>query len=619
LRKTWVVCLSLLTLILFVPASSVAQSNSQTDSIGTPRFTTDSSVTTAHADQTTTHLTHIGTSSIGLGGKAAKTLGKYRATLEVDSNFNKNANGTAPARVPSDHVPRPGGNAVTSSNPGFSGFRGITNLDQASAGTGAYAGTQFDLEPPDQALAVGNGEVVEAVNSAIAVYDPLGNLLSGPTPMNQFFGLAPEVSTATPPVFGPFVSDPKAYFDTDTQRWFVTEVILDVDPSTGNLTGTTAVLIAASSSPDATGTYNVFRLDTTDVTGTPDHAGCPCFGDQPLIGADANGFYISTNEFPLFQAGFNGAQVYAMSKTALAAGTMPTVVHFSGLSFLPGLPFFSVQPATAPPGGTEESAQGGTEYFLSSLDFASTLTNQIAVWALTNTSSLTAATPNVQLAVDVIDSEVYGQPPLAQQMAGPTPLLDLLNSGFFGKLRLEHLGLIASNDDRMNQVVFANGNLWSGVNTVVKTPNGPTRSGIAYFIVTPSLSSGSLSAAIANQGYVSVNQNSVVFPSIGVNTSGKGVMTFTLVGGNYFPSAAYTPIDAVNGAGAVHIAGPGSGPQDGFTEYPAFGAPVSPRWGDYSAAVADADGSIWLAVEYIPNAPRDIFADWGSIVMHVTP
>jgi hypothetical protein len=162
LRKTWMVYLSLLTLILLVPASSVAQSSSQT------------------------HLTHIGTSSIGLGGKAAKTLGKYRAALEVDSYFNKNANGTAPARVPSDHVPMSGGNAVTSSNPGFSGFSGITSLDQAAAGTGAYAGTQFDLEPPDQALAVGNGEVVEAVNNAIAVYDPSGNLLSGPTPMNQF-------------------------------------------------------------------------------------------------------------------------------------------------------------------------------------------------------------------------------------------------------------------------------------------------------------------------------------------------------------------------------------------------------------------------------------------------
>src|SRR5260370_26519993 len=122
---------------------------------------------------------------------------------------------------------------------------------------------------------------------------------------------------------------------------------------------------------------------------------------------------------------------------------------------------------------------------------------------------------------------------------------------------------------------------------------------------------------MANEGYVYVNQNSVVFPSIGVNTSGKGVMTFTLVGGNYFPSGAYTPIDAVNGAGAVHVAGPGAGPQEGFTEYPAFVAPVPPRWGGYSAAVADADGSLWLAAEYIPNAPRDLFANRRAFVMHV--
>src|SRR5260370_7709754 len=95
LRKPRMVCLSLLTLILFIPASSVAQSSS------------------------TTHLTHIGTSSIGLGGKAAKTLGKYRPTLEVDSNFNKNANEPAPSPLPSDHLPTPPAHAPTRTNPGF--------------------------------------------------------------------------------------------------------------------------------------------------------------------------------------------------------------------------------------------------------------------------------------------------------------------------------------------------------------------------------------------------------------------------------------------------------------------------------------------------------------------
>ena len=34
-------------------------------------------------------------------------------------------------------------------------------------------------------------------------------------------------------------------------------------------------------------------------------------------------------------------------------------------------------------------------------------------------------------------------------------------------------------------------------------------------------------------------------------------MTFSLSGHHYFPSAAYTTIDAVNGAGPIHLAAAG--------------------------------------------------------------
>src|SRR5207302_2493413 len=121
--------------------------------------------------------------------------------------------------------------------------------------------------------------------------------------------------------FGPFLSDPKLYFDSATGRFFLSVVEIDVDSSTGNLLPHSAVLLAVSASGNPIGVWNMFSIDTTDNTGTPEHANCPCFGDQPLIGADADGFYISTNEFP-FVHGFNGAQVYAMSKAALVAGRL---------------------------------------------------------------------------------------------------------------------------------------------------------------------------------------------------------------------------------------------------------------------------------------------------------
>lgn len=244
-------------------------------------------------------------------------------------------------------------------------------------------------------------------------------------------------------------------------------------------------MIAVSQTADPTGVWNIYRIDTTNdgTNSKPAHANCPCLGDQPLIGADANGFYISTNEFPFFTAGFNGAQVYAMDKHALAAGTAPPVASFNtgAIAAPDGGIWYSLQPATIPPGGTFESGAGGTEYFLSALDFSGTLDNRIAIWAVTNSASLRTTTPNVSLSLAVIDSQVYGQGPAAEQADGPRPL---------GASLKEKLEFLDGNDDRMQQVMFANGKVWSALTTVVKTPNRPAANGIAYFVVSPAVTSG---------------------------------------------------------------------------------------------------------------------------------
>ena len=91
-------------------------------------------------------------------------------------------------------------------------------------------------------------------------------------------------------------------------------------------------------------------------------------------------------------------------------------------------------------------------------------------------------------------------------------------------------------------------------------------------------------------------------------------MAFTLVGNDYYPSAAYADIRlfgprgrrSVNAdVGAIRIASLGFGPEDGLTEYQAFNTdadgnplPIRPRWGDYGAAVSDGR-TLWIASEYI--------------------
>jgi len=566
--------------------------------------------TTTITDSTTTD------SSIGSGTTLENSPAPDLAQLAPN-------NGLGSSKVPSAHVPTPSGNSLAKSNPGFFGFNGLTHRDQRLAGTGSYVNTQFSLEPPDQGLCASSNFLVETVNTALAVYSSAGARLKGPTAINQFFGLKPEVIRASPPVFGDFASDPRCYHDPTTDAWYFTVLQIDTNPSTGAFGPRSHLELAVSTTGDPAGVWNLFELDVTDdgAGGTPSHAGCPCFGDQPLIGADANGFYVSTNEFSISllngQGGtYVGAQLYAMSKTILAAGALPTVVQINAagtLSSFGGIDF-SVQPSTTPPGGSYAT---NTEFLLSTPDILNLLTNRLALWALTGTSSLNSATPNLTLTVTIVGSEVYGVPPNSEQKDGFRPLGTVVIPALGGNPG--KLELLQTNDHRMQQLVYADGKLWSAVTTAVAFKNSPIQAGIAFFILSPSLAGGTLTGSMVKQGYVAVVGESVFFPSIGVNSAGKGVMTFTLAGPDFFPSAAYTTIDAVNGAGAIHTAAPGALPEDGFTGYLFFGASNrAARWGDYSAAVAAPNGSIWLAVEYIPNLQRTQNANWGTFISNVT-
>lgn len=579
--------------------------------------------------QTTSQVRFSGTTSMIQGGLSNSAAGGefIKEGPEVDSKFTKPqiTGDMSPARISAAHVPSPAGSSFASG--AFFGFPGMTHKDQHDAPTGVEHGGNFQLEPPDQGLAVGSGYVVEAVNNAVAVYDTSGHLLATEA-TSALFGIGANYITDASGneivSYGPDPTDPRVYYDADTGRFFVTELVFATDPETGDDSGTTALYIAVSQSSDPTGSWNVFNLDVTN-DGDAAYGSCPCFGDQPLIGADNYGFYINTNAFSLETFTFRGAQLYAISKQALVSGTPPGVsaVRFHNLIQAEG-PAYSMQPATVPPGGAFETANGGTEYFVSALDFYGTVDNRVTVWALTNTSTLGDATPDLHLTNKVINTQTYGQPPNAQQQDGPTPLLYALWNAY--RTYRNHLELVASNDDRMQQVVFADGKLWTALDTSVQMRGtGPVRAGIAYFILSPSLSGSAtepvVNATVAKQGYVAINspsQNSVLYPSIGVNSNGQGVMCFSVVGQDYYPSAAYVPIDATNGAGSIVIAGPGTKPDDGFSGYAPYGYRVG-RWGDYSAAVADETGSIWIANEYVSDAARTTYANWATFITQVNP
>lgn len=483
------------------------------------------------------------------------------------------------------------------------GFDGL-NLRQQRLANG---GKQFTVEPPDQALCVGNGYVLESVNDVLRIFDATGTPLTGVIDLNTFYNYAPAIVRGSPSKFGPSITDPVCLFDQDTQRWFHVVLTLDRKGTSSALSGGNHLDIAVSTTASPLDPWTIYRLPVQNngTAGTPDHQcdGGFCLGDYPHIGADANAIYLSTNEFALFGSGFYGAQIYTLSKKALvaAAASVPAVLINTGdpaIAF-PGFTVWPAQSVNAKSGGS-----GDTEFLLSSLAVFSpdNTSNQILLWSISNTASIDAAVPNLQLKVTPITTDMYSVPPMASQKTGNTPLRDCI-ANTFGDNCNAFLGVAAtsnpvspidSSDSRMQQVFYANGKLWGALGTGVQVAGDTApRAGIAYYVINPH------AGKLVMQGTVAVAGNNALYPSIAVTNSGRGVLGFTLAGNDHFPSAAYTSLDAKIGAGAVHVAAVGKGPQDGFTGYLPFSN--RPRWGDYGAAATDGT-SIWFASEYIAQS-----------------
>jgi len=477
------------------------------------------------------------------------------------------------------------------------GFEGLTHYDQRMAN----GENQFSVEPPNASIATGGGYVLQGVNNAVQVYTTAGvPLLPRVLTSNELFGLGPAIDRVTG-VYGVYPTDMRVFYDHSLSRWFVLQRAQENDAA-GNWLPKSRLFLAVSQTADPTRTYNIYEMNTTELG----HPGCPCLLDFPQVGADQYGFYISGNQYSTATETFQDAAILAISKSSLLTQSVAPVAFRFVIPSSQGHEF-SIQPATTPPGSSYFLANGGLEFFLSNnANYA--FDDKFSVWAMYNTASLGTGNPNLFLTRLAVPGVSYTYPNTATQRPGPNP---------YGSSLFPPRGVpfIEGGDPRLMSLTYAGGRLYTAFSTRVTDSQGGIQVGVGYLVLSPTFRGGLLSAPVLKSGYLAANGNHLLRPAIAATARGQIVISSTLTGPGYYPSAVYAPFSLSTPPSVLKVAGAGALPEDGFTGYEGYPA----RWGDYSTSISLQDGSFWIAAEYIPNLPRTEYANWGTRVVRYVP
>lgn len=450
------------------------------------------------------------------------------------------------------------------------------------------------LTPPDQGLCVGPASafaaplgvpgntsvVIESVNEAFTVYSKSGQVLFGPYTLADLFS-------------DPYSSgDVSCNYDPATHSFFFTEIGAAFVGDIG-FYGTGLVVMNASG-------YSSYGIDTAE-TGF-------CLPDFPQHGFDNNAFYISVREFcGANQDDFQGANLYALSKSDLVNGaSMVHGAYWQGLTDQAGIPVDGLRPAIGD--GTN------TEYLLNAVAYDatgfSTNSSNLDEWQVTGDQNVNTAPGSLTLSGRTVNSEPYAYP------VDATSTGDGSCSYYHNVCEITSESFIDPVDSRLEQVQFANGHLYTSLDSAVTVGHSPTMvDGAAWFDVNAS------TGTIAHQGYVAVAGTNLLMPSLMRSAAGHLVMGFSLTSPTLNPSTGYAVLegqdaqgDQGSGFGPVQLTGIGSAPHKSYSPI-VYGRH---RWGDYSAVALDpSSGNVWMANEYVPAADQggsDIADNWGTRV-----
>ena len=431
-------------------------------------------------------------------------------------------------------------------------------------------------EPPDQALAASPNWVLQGVNTSFAVYSTTGTLQVGwPKNAQNFFGVPNPGSCDT---HGPFLSDPRAFYDPKDGRFWVAELQVEGAFGLNSCPEQTLYWIAVSQTNDPNGVWNVYAFNMAiNVSGSC----ATCAADYTEFGFDQTAIYFSGNMFNKSGSAYDYAESFSALKSTMEAGSSVTAYGFFNFK-ANGVLLDTIQPVES-----EAVNSPGAGLLINSFDIngdgthdcLSTACSGLVVWAIKNAGKSTISESGM-----VVSTSTYISPPLADEpgCAGCIETLDTRISGtpVFQK------GLIS----------FA---LETGANNGTQVV--PT---IFWGQVKPTVSSGVLTGATVTQsGYFGfTGDQAASFGALMATSVGKLLMVFDTMSSTVKPGIMYTTRLTTDPPGTFEA--PRTLRAGGATTN-------NTRWGDYEATSYDGatTNNTWFAAQYSPSNH-----DWSTYI-----
>jgi Bacterial Ig-like domain (group 2)/PKD domain len=415
--------------------------------------------------------------------------------------------------------------------------------------------------PPDTIAAVGPSEVIETVNTSIAIYNKIGGTpILNPTSLSTFFQSVGPIHT---------LSDSVVAYDELNGKFFVGVLNLST-----NFLGTAVTadsFLYAVSNTSSPASASDFQFYSANLTGR-DPAGSGSFwGDYPRIGWNANEYVATFNMFTT-----NSAQSYGHALVLNISTATPSTT--TAVDDLVGGTNATLAPATM-----HGAAASDPMYFVEeTLNSLGNFTgNSIRVVTETNPFT-TPAFGFTDVTLPAADD--YTAPPNATQKGSSN--------------------LIQTNDSRILNAE------WRGNHLVAAQAVGVASDAQAHArwyefdtTTTPQfVQAGTIGVGSGANSY---------FPSIAIAANDVLAMDYMESSSTEYMSVYVTgrvSSDPSNQMEPSKLAQLGQAPYTGFDTPPN-------RAGDFSGITVDGDGSFWAANEYATSDTTQP-ANWGTAIAH---